>query len=1702
MSLPLRPLALDSNSKQLDSKQKKFCSQVEKAIKKFDLVVEWADYISSLGTLLKALQSWSPKFQNVQYFVPFPYDVSRRLASSLSPSLPAGVHLKALEVYTYIFENIGQVTLANEVNIWIPGILPLMAYASMSVRSQVIELYETYILQLRSNTLKVIIKPLIASMFPGIEDESSEFLRPTLKLIEILKENLDDDPLFWQTCFIVISNNPERRAGGLVWLTKYFPSLNAIPHKVVELKNRENSNSNSEPNKSTSSLELSERKKIKEDAFSILLPAAKDLVTPEPGLLIRCLVSCLKDENDILIKRGILELLLQRIRLDSPVLQTLISQDDRKLLIMSCCETTLSKDMSLNRRVWNWLLGVSSSTNRTNESSATSFKNQTQFDNIKSESDTVSDYFKKNGLVCLTEGLKDLLKEDDGIILAYKLCLSIMDRWEIGSLIIPDIFIDLLLAAYNRKSNKVVLNSSSRFFDAVETNIIWGKIFQYFIKHKELGLLQFVLSNFNIASDEEIVVRHLPLLLLTLLSVCHPLLNESTFDHSRFYEICHIILSNIPERGFLPISQSRMTKTGIPNETETIKIIETFYNKVSNPLENMSSDDINIQSPFKSEDLTYLIISHLQEILLEQIKSGVSLQKVTNLYISFYDKIPEIDEPNDNKIWSDALLIEYVFDSLNTQMIYDLQYFSGLVDIYSNYLSKRINLLQSVKLLTKLIQTLWFFLTNPRYQDTAIKCIESFERAMPTEFVESAVAGAFAKEQSIKVRIDILNLLWCRLSSSSTIYERPLEIVLDELNDVQNPYYLIVSKWVYSVLSNGSINNLFNILVNQLTVFDLFKREQIYDTDDLEMFTYRIQLLRDLLITNNGTLMKSFKSELSPVNSTELWKDEDVSTYKNLTIAILLKFLQKRNNNHPKSIRSALVLLDNLLDGSETNFKDIVIFLLEKSSIYISEGELEGELIAVALINIVSKVLRLSHQNGIKLDIFDDNSTHMKYIDYLVTTVSSMSGPLIVTAYVQLLSESIVYFESSIFRMLLPLSASMVQCVQRLFILEKEQGGYYESISLLLNGLEELLEVSHGYLIAGENESFFGNNSSRSDFLQSMVSNVFSSENNNIDIKIQGERDVVVQSFKQVINCTFEIWLWSHSQSSMVSPDAIQHASYTSYKFKFKTKNIMEKLYFLEPSEVLEALINLKKEQMIIILLQSLDGNRPALTIPYFFVSIVLRCNRSSTVKFSRISSINKGQSNKIAKMDPSLLNKLSVKTIMHYLLKYTEVLENTSVEDFYTDFIAFLKEVATNQYAYKDITLDVFEFCSIIAQKMAMSKFGDEKRARKELADTFLKYFSSAIEAISKNKIEYPEIVLSLQKVVRKTGYIVNEDASGDKLALVYSAIINNIIVPNLKGHEKIINLRDFKLLLLELSKHGAKVKQWKQAIQDAFYDNNLLSTIFKDDIWKNVISEWSGQSDVRDRLLAELLPLVITKKTSLAPTAISFNAWGDSETEGRKKNILRIAFLLNVGKTDQYLLYFQQIINFVLQYLISNESDLKAMCWLLFRVLLLKFSQSHFNEHWGMITSVLQNNLQEFFENLQIQEQVDPNNILQLCKTLDMLLVLSYEGFCATNEWIFIIDTINCIYKTNSFVALVDEISTTREYEITTMDDLDITTNTSSFRPLLLGVHSINRHNQLRSFFQNLSYVHYERNYGLHHLNYDDIQKDVALDIYHQAE
>lgn len=87
-----------------DKSYRRYAYGIDRTLASFESAQqEWADYISFLARLLKALQARPPEL----HVVPDSFAVSTRLAQCLTPTLPPGVHRKAMDVYTHIFDALG-----------------------------------------------------------------------------------------------------------------------------------------------------------------------------------------------------------------------------------------------------------------------------------------------------------------------------------------------------------------------------------------------------------------------------------------------------------------------------------------------------------------------------------------------------------------------------------------------------------------------------------------------------------------------------------------------------------------------------------------------------------------------------------------------------------------------------------------------------------------------------------------------------------------------------------------------------------------------------------------------------------------------------------------------------------------------------------------------------------------------------------------------------------------------------------------------------------------------------------------------------------------------------------------------------------------------------------------------------------------------------------------------------------------------------------------------------------------------------------------------------------------------------------------------------------------------------------------------------------------------------------------------------------
>ena len=97
----------------------------------------------------------------------------KRLAQCCNPVLPPGVHLKTLETYEIVFQQIGKEWLAKDLPYYSAGLFPLFAYASMQVKPKIIDLITTYFVPIGIGLLPCL-PGLVSSLSVGLEEQTAE----------------------------------------------------------------------------------------------------------------------------------------------------------------------------------------------------------------------------------------------------------------------------------------------------------------------------------------------------------------------------------------------------------------------------------------------------------------------------------------------------------------------------------------------------------------------------------------------------------------------------------------------------------------------------------------------------------------------------------------------------------------------------------------------------------------------------------------------------------------------------------------------------------------------------------------------------------------------------------------------------------------------------------------------------------------------------------------------------------------------------------------------------------------------------------------------------------------------------------------------------------------------------------------------------------------------------------------------------------------------------------------------------------------------------------------------------------------------------------------------------------------------------------------------------------------------------------------
>lgn len=384
-----------------DYRYRNYSSVVEKALRNFESSSEWADLISSLGKLNKALQS------NLKYsLLPRRLVISKRLAQCLHPALPSGVHLKALETYEIVFKIVGTKWLAKDLFLYSCGLFPLLANAAMSVRPVLLGLYEKYFLPLQKLLLPSL-QAFVIGLLPGLEEGSEIYDRTDALLLRL--SLVVGKEVFYATLWGSVLASPAIRLPA---------SLFVVGHISRDLPGREQ----------------------------------KYMLGTDYQLTVKALCASLLDSN-VLVQRNNLEIVLFFFPfytcLDSNERAIPLLRSDIVRILSAATQTLLRRDMSLNRRLYAWLLGsdIKGNTIVPEPEISNSYEDQSSY------------FFEKYSKDLLVESLTELLHQEfsdadaegrhHAYLKPFRILVSLLDKPEIGPQVVGNLFLEVIRAFYS-----------------------------------------------------------------------------------------------------------------------------------------------------------------------------------------------------------------------------------------------------------------------------------------------------------------------------------------------------------------------------------------------------------------------------------------------------------------------------------------------------------------------------------------------------------------------------------------------------------------------------------------------------------------------------------------------------------------------------------------------------------------------------------------------------------------------------------------------------------------------------------------------------------------------------------------------------------------------------------------------------------------------------------------------------------------------------------------------------------------------------------------------------------------------------------------------------------------------------------------------------------------------------------------------------
>ncbi|KAG9313948.1 Dopey, N-terminal-domain-containing protein [Chiua virens] len=717
-----------------DPKYKKYTLQVEKCLNTFDNVHEWADSVAFLKQLLKTFQSYL-QFKEI----PYKLIVAKRLSQCLNPALPTGVHQRALDVYIHILSVLGTEGLKRDLPLWSSGLFPFFEYASTSVKPTLLNIYDTYYLPLQHD-LRPVMKSFIIALLPGLEEETGEFFDKVLGLLDRLSGTMS--PVFFmQNLWLVMITMSSARGTALNFLSRRLPRLHADEDITV-------------------------------------------IVGRDIGLMIRAFAAALEDDN-LLVRRSALDMLLQTMRVDSAAIKR-AKPEDSAILMKAAISVVLRRDLSLNRRLYTWLLGPDE------------------------KSEVQSAYLQQHALQLLSSTLKSEMVTPSGEYSEsrpFKIFISLLDKWEIGSPLTEALIYDALKAIRQHlitesETKEDITMTASTLLEAAEPSILWKHLLKSILnainsgedQFEAISLTLFLLHSLPV-QDDEVKSIHLPIIFAALMETLLVHVQEDPSRvTSRAVQECFLLQDEIL-RHLSPDTLQQRPKLADPSQESTLTPLAfalVFYG-LDAPASVANSHSVTpltcvVEHSFAFSRLCAQVAVRQRDISLFL---RISYLRVLSLLEKFIEFVERASEGPLELSWDPSGWVSDVLDSMDVENI-DF----NLVD---SSISVLLSLQRSSKLVPKfvpnqmqvvgrMVKKLFRFLHQDWavFHVRAVSLVWTLESSASHHFVESIISQSMSSSdpRTVHDAFEAFGVLW-RLTDDESVpgfrFKVPLMIVLETL---------------------------------------------------------------------------------------------------------------------------------------------------------------------------------------------------------------------------------------------------------------------------------------------------------------------------------------------------------------------------------------------------------------------------------------------------------------------------------------------------------------------------------------------------------------------------------------------------------------------------------------------------------------------------------------------------------------------------------------------------------------------------------------------------------------------------------------------------------------------------------------------------------------------------------------------------------